>query len=92
MALAVMAYMAIIGFLGWAAWRGSETEKVMFIVNIVFLWLSAIWFFGYPALIIPAVAAAISYLALLVVMTSADLRVPVTRQPQRNSPSYKDED
>ena len=80
MTLAILAYAAIIGFLGWAAWRGGETEKVMFIVNVVFLWLSAIWLFGYPALIIPAVVAAISYLALLVALTSSDLRLPVAVQ------------
>jgi uncharacterized protein (DUF58 family) len=83
MALAILAYMAIIGFLGWSAWRSGDTEKVMFIINVVLLWLSAIWLYGYPALIGPAVVAAFSYLALLVVMTSSDLRVPVTPQPQR---------
>lgn len=83
MALAILAYVTIIGFLGWAAWRSGATEKAMFVVNVVFLWLSAIWFFGYPALIIPAIAAAIGYLALLVVMTSSDLRVPVTVPARR---------
>ena len=42
---ATFAYLAIIGFLGWRAWRGSDTEKVMFIVNVILLWLSAIWLF-----------------------------------------------
>lgn len=92
MTLAILAYTAIIGFLGWSAWRSGVTEKAVFFVNVVLLWLSAIWFFGYPALIIPAVAAAIGFLALLVVMTSADLRVPVTAQPQRDVTSYRDED
>ena len=78
MALAILAYAAIIGVLGWAAWRGSVREKTMFVVNVMLLWLSAIWFFGYPALIVPAVLAAAAYLELLVVMTSSDLRVPVT--------------
>ena len=86
MALAILAYAAIIGVLGWAAWRGSVREKTMFVVNVMLLWLSAIWFFGYPALIIPAIAAAIGYLALLVVMTSSDLRVPVT-VPARPRPA-----
>jgi len=87
MALAILAYAAIIGLLGWAAWNSGVTEKAMFVVNVVFLWMSAIWFFGYPALIGPAVLAAIAYLALLVVMTSSDLRVPVT-VPARQRPDY----
>jgi hypothetical protein len=53
--------------------------------------MSAIWFFGYPALIGPAVLAAIAYLALLVVMTSSDLRVPVT-VPARQRPDYPDDE
>jgi hypothetical protein len=78
MALAIPAYLAIIGFLGWCAWRGGETEKLMFVVNLALLWISAIWLFGYPALIGPAIVAAISYLLFLVVLTSSDLKVPVT--------------
>jgi hypothetical protein len=77
MALAGLAYLTVIGLLGRAAWRGGDTEKVMFIINLALLWLSAIWIFGYPALIGPAVLAAVGFLALLVVMTSSDLRVPV---------------
>jgi hypothetical protein len=91
MALAILAYAAIIGLLGWAAWNSGVTEKAMFVVNVVFLWMSAIWFFGYPALIGPAVLAAIAYLALLVVMTSSDLRVPVT-VPARQRPDYPDDE
>lgn len=78
MALAIPAYLAIIGFLGWCAWRGGETEKLMFVVNLALLWFSAIWLFGYPALIGPAVVAAGSFLLFLVVLTSSDLKVPVS--------------
>ena len=80
---ATAAYLAIIGFLGWRAWRG-DTEKVMFVVNTVLLWLSAIWLFGYPALIGPAVVAAGGILLLLVVMTSADFlaRAPMERDEE----------
>ena len=76
MALTILAYGLLIGFLGRAAMRGGDTEKVMFVVNVVLLWLSAIWFFGYPALIGPAVLAAIGILVMLVIMTSADLLNP----------------
>jgi hypothetical protein len=77
MTWAIPAYLAIIGFLGWFAWRGGETEKLMFVVNLALLWISAVWLFGYPALIGPAVVAAASYLLFLVVLTSSDLKVPV---------------
>lgn len=83
MASVILAYAAVIGFLGWAAWHSGMTEKAMFVVNVVLLWISAIWFFGYPALIVPAVLAAAVYLALLVVMTSSDIRVPVTVPAKR---------
>ncbi|MBC7283044.1 hypothetical protein [Hoeflea sp.] len=79
---ATFAYLAIIGILGWRAWHGSDTEKVMFVVNVILLWMSAIWLFGYPALIGPAVVAAGGFLLFLVVMTSSDLRVPVAARAQ----------
>ena len=88
MALTILAYMAIIGFLGWSAWRSGQTEKVMFLVNIILLWLSAVWMFGYPALIIPAVIAAVSYLALLVLMMSSDLWGSVAHRQQQTAISY----
>ena len=81
---ATLAYLAIIGVLAWRAWRGGDTEKVMFFVNVVLLWASAIWFFGYPALIGPAVVAAGGILLLLVALTSSDFlsRAPV--EPKAN--------
>ena len=86
MALAILAYGAIIAFLGRAVLRSGDTEKVMFVVNVALLWLSAIWLFGYPALIGPAVFAAVGILALLVIMTSADL-LPSTAAPQSRQPA-----
>lgn len=85
--VATFAYLAIIGLLGWRAWHGSDTEKVVFVVNVILLWLSAIWLFGYPALIRPAVVAAGGFLLLLVVMTSSDLRVPVAARTKDPSPA-----
>jgi len=91
MALAILAYGAIIGFLGRAALRSGDTEKVMFVVNVALLWLSAIWLFGYPALIGPAVFAAVGILALLVIMTSADLLPSTAAQQSRQPASTQDE-
>ncbi|SOE08590.1 hypothetical protein SAMN05877838_0314 [Hoeflea halophila] len=86
MASALLTYVALIGILAWAAWRNGVTEKPMFVVNLALLWLSAIWLFGYPALIVPAVLAAIGILALLVIMTAGDLRAPATApSPQQGS-------
>lgn len=79
---ATVAYLAIIGILGWRAWRGGDTEKVMFVVNVILLWLSGIWLFGYPALIGPAVVGAGGFLLFLVVLTSSDLRIPVATRVQ----------
>lgn len=84
---ATAAYLAIIGFLGWRAWRGGDTEKVMFVVNVVLLWLSAIWLFGYPALIGRAVFAAGGFLLFLVVLTSSDLKIPVARKEPETPPA-----
>ena len=81
MALSILGYLAIIGILGRAAWRSGPTEKAMFVVNVVLLWVSAIWLYGYPALIGPAIVAAASILAMLVVMTSSDLIEPAGVEP-----------
>lgn len=91
MALAILAYVAMIGILGRAAWRNGVTEKVMFVVNVALLWLSAIWLFGYPALILPAVLAAIGILALLVIITAGDLRAPVAAPRSQQGGSVRHE-
>ncbi|MDF1607423.1 hypothetical protein PZ897_04475 [Hoeflea sp. YIM 152468] len=90
MALALMAYGSIIGVLAWAAWRGGDTEKVMFVINTLLLWLSAIWLFGYPALIGPAIVAAVGYLALLVVLTSSDMMSQTAAQAAPTAPQGDD--
>lgn len=63
----------VFGWLLRSAYNGGGAEKVMFVVNMALLWILAIWFFGYPAIIIPALVAAAAYLALLVAFTSGDL-------------------
>ena len=78
---AAAAYLAIIGLLAWKASRGGDNEKVMFVINVVLLWASAIWLFGFPALIGPAVVGAGAMLVVLVVLTSSDLKVRVPVEP-----------
>ena len=72
MELEILAFPPIIAFLAWKARHGGDIEKVMFIVNLVLLWGVAIWLFGYPAIILPAIFAALSMLTTIVVLTSAD--------------------
>lgn len=73
MPVEALVYIPVVGLLARSARLGGMTEKTLFIVNLVLLWITAIWFFGYPAIILPALTAAISYLAFLVVLTSGDL-------------------
>ena len=72
MVLIVIAYLAAVAVLAWSAWRGDETERLVFAVNLLALWTSAIWLFGYPALIIPALAVAGGFLLFLMVATVGD--------------------
>lgn len=72
MELEILAFPPIIAFLAWKARHGGDIEKVMFVVNLALLWGVAIWLFGYPALIIPAIFAAFAMLTTIVILTSAD--------------------
>ena len=57
---------------GWMlkdAIQGAATAKVLFIVNLLMLWLLAILSFGYPAIIIPALAAVPAMFVVLILIT-----------------------
>lgn len=61
---------------GWmlkSAWHGDTTEKVSFVGNLVAIWAFAMYFFGYPAFIVPALTIVALYLIGLVYMTASDL-------------------
>lgn len=62
----------LFGWLLRSAWYGDTREKVFFVVNLLLFWAIAILYFGYPALIVPAVALAFAYLAFLVAFTAGD--------------------
>lgn len=64
----------VIGWMLKSAWHGDAREKTLFLVNLVMIWALAILYFGYPALILPALVLAGSYLAFLVVFTAGDFR------------------
>jgi hypothetical protein len=57
---------------GWMlkeAVTGSPTTKVIFIVNLLLIWLLAIVWFGYPAIILPALATVPVVFVLLILIT-----------------------
>lgn len=57
---------------GWMlkeAIYGPTTAKVLFVVNLLLLWLLAIVVFGYPAIILPALAAVPTMFVLLLLIT-----------------------
>ena len=58
--------------LGWMlkeAVQGSQTAKVLFLINCALIWLLAIVAFGYPAIIIPALTLVPVIFVLLIVIT-----------------------
>lgn len=57
---------------GWMlkeAIQGPTTAKVLFVVNVLLLWVLAIVTFGYPAIIIPALSAVPIMFVLLILIT-----------------------
>ncbi|MCI5078228.1 hypothetical protein [Oricola sp.] len=67
----------VFGWLLRSAAHGDVREKVFFLLNLIMIWAFAITQLGYPALIVPALAFAGTYLAFLVVFTAGDLRAGV---------------
>ncbi|MBX9468836.1 MAG: hypothetical protein KL839_13745 [Rhizobium sp.] len=57
---------------GWMlkeAMQGPTTAKVLFVVNLLMVWLLVILTFGYPAIIIPALAAVPAMFVVLILIT-----------------------
>ncbi|SDA74563.1 hypothetical protein [Sinorhizobium sp. NFACC03] len=57
---------------GWMlreAMQGSQTAKVLFVINCALIWLLAIVAFGYPAIIIPALVLVPVVFVLLILIT-----------------------
>ncbi|HHZ08013.1 MAG TPA: hypothetical protein GX405_04445 [Rhizobiales bacterium] len=73
MLLAFILFVPVFGLSVRSALMGDATEKVFFVVNLIMAWLLAIFHFGYPAIILPALCATVGYLAFLVVLTSGGL-------------------
>ncbi|WP_436637942.1 hypothetical protein [Microbaculum sp. FT89] len=65
-----------IPLLGWMlrdAVQGTDESRVWFMLNMIMLWIFAGVVFGYPGIIIPAIAAAFMVLITLVLMTASSL-------------------
>ena len=57
---------------GWIlkeAVQGPITAKVLFVANLLMVWLLAILTFGYPAIIVPALAAVPAMFVVLLLIT-----------------------
>ena len=58
---------------GWMlreAVRGPAATKVLFLINCVLMWLLAVAFFGYPAIIIPALCLVPMMFTILILITN----------------------
>jgi len=73
MLLRLLFAIPVIGWMLRDAVRGESDSKAWFLANIVMIWLLAVVFFGYPAIIIPALVATASIIVTLVAMTAHGL-------------------
>nr|WP_316655951.1 hypothetical protein [uncultured Gellertiella sp.] len=67
--LKLVYHVPVVGWVLKEAAGGSDTAKVLFVLNLVLLWLLAIFVFGYPAIILPALAAVPAMFAILILIT-----------------------
>ncbi|MCB1444950.1 MAG: hypothetical protein KDJ87_03880 [Rhizobiaceae bacterium] len=58
----------VVGWLLREAVEGSAPIKLLFVVNCILLWLLAIFTFGYPAIILPALALTAGMFVILVMI------------------------
>jgi hypothetical protein len=66
--LRMLFHVPLFGWLLKDAVLGRPSAAVWFIFNLAAIWILAILFFGYPAIIIPALAAvAIVFVALIII-------------------------
>ena len=72
----VVSAFASVPVIGWFikdARDGSDTAKILFFLNMVALWALAIYFFGYPALILTALVMVPLMFLVLITITIEDL-------------------
>lgn len=66
---AVVYRVPVLGWMLKEAVQGPATAKVLFVLNLLMIWLLAILTFGYPAIILPALVAVPLMFVLLVLIT-----------------------
>lgn len=66
---AVVYRVPVLGWMLKEAVQGTATAKVLFVLNLLMIWLLAILTFGYPAIILPALVAVPLMFVLLVLIT-----------------------
>lgn len=66
---AVVYRVPVLGWMLKEAVQGAATAKVLFVLNLLMIWLLAILTFGYPAIILPALVAVPLMFVLLVLIT-----------------------
>ncbi len=62
-------HIPVFGWMLKEAASGSDTARVLFVVNLMLLWLLAVLAFGYPAIIIPALCAVPTMFVILIAIT-----------------------
>lgn len=65
-AISIFRHIPILGWLIADAQKGTDMSKILFFVNLIVIWMLAMFFFGYAAFIFGALAlVALIFLALL---------------------------
>jgi len=62
-------HVPVFGWMLKEAVSGPTTAKVLFILNLLLVWLLAIVTFGYPAIILPALTAVPTMFVILIMIT-----------------------
>lgn len=70
--LAVLRSLPVLGWFIKDAERGDDLNKILFVFNFAALWLLAISVFGYPALIVTALAMVPIVFLVLIEITARD--------------------
>lgn len=69
LALRLLYAFPVLGWMLKEAAEGPAVAKTLFIVNCVLAWILAIAFFGYPAIILPALAMVPVIFTVLILIT-----------------------
>ncbi|GLQ06293.1 hypothetical protein [Sneathiella chinensis] len=69
----VLGYIPVLGFFIREAVEGHVSSTIFFALNIIMGWILAIYYFGYPAIIIPALCLVGTVFTALINITAQDL-------------------